>query len=480
VGKESQADSLFRKFLKSGVGLLVAQLISFASIPFITRIYPPEEFTIWLVSITTVCIIGSVASLRYELAIVIPKEDENASAIFWFCGVICAVTVIIFSLALLLPSVKFLITGTQDLKIIHILIPYMIFIFGINMAVQNWNIRNELYLTISFSEATKIIFTVLGQIYFGTTFEATGEWLIIGSGVGFTVGLLAQCSGLTRSRPRPFMSVASRIPALVREHSRFLFYSMPYTFTFLLAGRGLIYLMNHYVGGSLAGAYGLAERILSAPGNLLSAAIRPVLFREAAAKGIESLEGKVKLIMIAILALSAPCVIALIVHAEPIMTLLLGENWNDVPEIACIIVWVAFTFLFCNWMDRLYDVMKLQRMSLIMQLVSSVITIGALWASLAGGLRFTHALIIQTTLIVSYNVLYIIIIYKKAKWSLAPLVNVSIWFICISLFSYVSLKSLDQYLTPLAGTAIFFIGYMLVLFIVFYYHDAFRSQIKEF
>ena len=59
-------------------GTTIAQTIPVAISPILTRIYTPEDFGIFAIYLAITAILGNIVSGRYELAIMIPKKDEDA------------------------------------------------------------------------------------------------------------------------------------------------------------------------------------------------------------------------------------------------------------------------------------------------------------------------------------------------------------------------------------------------------------------
>ena len=71
-----------RNVLTLMTGTTIAQAIPVAISPLLTRIYAPEDFGVYALFISLATIFGSVANARYELAIMLPKKDEDAINIF--------------------------------------------------------------------------------------------------------------------------------------------------------------------------------------------------------------------------------------------------------------------------------------------------------------------------------------------------------------------------------------------------------------
>jgi len=71
-----------RNVLTLMTGTTIAQAIPIAISPILTRIYTPEDFGILALFMAVSSIFGSIANGRYELAIMLPKKDEDAINIF--------------------------------------------------------------------------------------------------------------------------------------------------------------------------------------------------------------------------------------------------------------------------------------------------------------------------------------------------------------------------------------------------------------
>jgi len=60
------------------LGNLIAQIILVVSAPILTRLYAPEEYGVLGTYSALVMVLSVIATLRYELAILLPQQDEEA------------------------------------------------------------------------------------------------------------------------------------------------------------------------------------------------------------------------------------------------------------------------------------------------------------------------------------------------------------------------------------------------------------------
>ena len=71
-----------RNVLTLMTGTTIAQAIPIAISPILTRLYTPEDFGVVGLFGAISGIFGAIATGKYELAIMLPKKDEDAINIF--------------------------------------------------------------------------------------------------------------------------------------------------------------------------------------------------------------------------------------------------------------------------------------------------------------------------------------------------------------------------------------------------------------
>ena len=79
-------------------GTAIAQGINILSTPILSRMYSPEDFGIAAVFVSLIFLLSVVASLRYELAIPLPKTERHADALV----ILSFIVQIIFAFILLI------------------------------------------------------------------------------------------------------------------------------------------------------------------------------------------------------------------------------------------------------------------------------------------------------------------------------------------------------------------------------------------
>ena len=117
--------------LKLIVGTALGQIITVLVSPVLTRIYTPDDFGLFAIYISIVSILGVVISLRFETAIMLPEDDDEA------VDLVILSTGIAFGLSLLLLLVFMLfnqkiieLIGHPEFEFYLYFIPLSTFFFG--------------------------------------------------------------------------------------------------------------------------------------------------------------------------------------------------------------------------------------------------------------------------------------------------------------------------------------------------------------
>ena len=90
-------------------GSILSQAIPIAITPILTRIYTPEDFGLYAVYIAIITILGTMVSGRYELAIMLPKKDEDAINIFAL-GILITLLMTVFTTILVITFNDYIIS----------------------------------------------------------------------------------------------------------------------------------------------------------------------------------------------------------------------------------------------------------------------------------------------------------------------------------------------------------------------------------
>ena len=69
-------------------GSTLSYVIPILVSPILTRIYTPDDFGLYAIFLAIISIIGSIVGGRYELAIMLPGNDDDSASIVIICMII--------------------------------------------------------------------------------------------------------------------------------------------------------------------------------------------------------------------------------------------------------------------------------------------------------------------------------------------------------------------------------------------------------
>lgn len=327
----------------------VGQLIVLLATPLLTRLYSPSEFGNFAVfyAVTSTVLVGS--SLRYELAIPLPKAQTKASQIMALALVLNGL-IAMLTFVLIVPfKERFAnLIGAPDLEHYLWLAPVLVFAAGTYKVFSYWSIRAENYGLIG---KTKIIQGFAGaasQLVAG--FASFG---VLGLIVGYLVG---QCAGVTILvreagrdwRPRIRQAFGRESLALAKRYHRFPLYDVPASVVDSLSTQLPAIMFATIFSPAVAGFYMLSQRVLSVPMGLVGQAVGQVLLggaRTASADG--QLGDQVPKVIGGLASVIVLPSIVVFFFGENLFVFIFGADWHNAGAYASwMILGIAVQFLY--------------------------------------------------------------------------------------------------------------------------------------
>ena len=348
-----QLFSVFKKeFVKNVLTLItgsaLSQIILYIAIPVLTRLFSEELFGIYMLFSSITILLKPLLSLKYELAIILPKREKDAINLFVF-------TLLIL---LALSGLLYLIIFFFDDEILHFFnverlavfiywIPLSVFFVGIISAFDYWNNRNNAFKNISKGLITKSATTSTSQIATGfSSFSSLG--LIPGMIFGQFCQLLMLIGVSLKSISQNTKYVSlKRMIFLAKKYKDIPVFNTLINFTNTLSNELPILLISRYFGLANVGVYGLAIKVGRAPVGIIQQSVSQVFYNKASKTYNlkEDLNQIVKktyqsLLKIGFLVFTPLFIISFY------LDFIFGENWIDVGlYVRILIPWLFVAFL---------------------------------------------------------------------------------------------------------------------------------------
>lgn len=164
--------------LMTGTGL--AQAIPIAISPILTRLYSPEDFGIFGLYMAIVAIASVLVTGRYELAILLPRNDRDALHIVALAiGLSAAVSALLLVVVLVFNGPITQLLGASDIAPWLYWVPASTVLMGIYTSLNYWSNRKGQYRRLAVSRVVQTSGTSATQL--GAAFLRSGPaGLVVG------------------------------------------------------------------------------------------------------------------------------------------------------------------------------------------------------------------------------------------------------------------------------------------------------------
>ena len=362
-------------------GTTIAQAIPIAISPILTRIYTPEDFGILALFVAITSIFGSIANGRYELAIMLPKKDENAINIFALGLIITfSMSFILLVLVVLFNEQITELLKNDEISVWLYFVPISVFFTGLYNILNYFNNRKKYYKDIANATIIKSIATAVIQLSIG---------LIKGGVSGLISGqLVSQIFANMRLfknfiKDKVLVSNISKVKMilLAKRYKDFPKFSMPGILVNVSMTNITNILISSLYDITTLGYYSVVQRVINLPSSLIGGAIGNVYFQESSLEkqqtgiAIKSFMGVLKkLTIVGIL----PYFILFFV-VEDIFPFIFGDNWKIAGEYAKIVIPLSLIRFIVSPISIAMTVFEKQKIGMYWQVSMFIISMSILF-----------------------------------------------------------------------------------------------------
>ncbi len=364
-------------------GTVAAQVLGILAMPVITRMFPPESFGLYALFIAFGNMLGAVSCLRYEQAILLPKEDGEAVAVLCLSLVVAAASALVLFGLLAVTKDPFLrILGVANLAPVAWLVPVVVFSAGIGLAVQSWQARHNRFGTVARANVVTPIVGAVTKIGGGAAGFTSGTNLIFLHMAAVAVRPFVLSWRLVKDDFR-FITAhvsGSGMLAAARRYARFPLYSTAAYFLGLLSTHLPRFVLNAVFDAATVGLYAIAIQVLYLPSRVVGNAIGLVFYQRSAAVAARNGEvgPLVEQVLKMLVALSLMPFMLLMTTGPELFQVVFGARWVTAGRYAMLLApWLFLVFCTAP-LQNLLSVKDLQHMETVFNLVAIVTRAGAL------------------------------------------------------------------------------------------------------
>ncbi len=369
---KKKKNTLVGDVAKVASGTAVAQILTVLLSPVIARLFSPDAFGILGLFLSVVGVISANSTFRYHMAIILPEDDKDASAIgglsflsTFIVSILAGVFIFVFKGHL---EKWFEVSVDTTLLII---IPVAIMLDASNMIFRQWHIRKKSYGTAATSDATKSIGISAAQLGFGFSGLVGGIFLVFSSLSGIVVAFITYLKGLPEKRVffSSQMFSLKRIKTQAKEHKKFLQFSTLGGVVNKLAWELPIFMLTGLFNTSIAGYYVMGHRLLRLPVSMIGTAIGEVYFeRGAKAHKQGTLHEITELVQKRLVQVGFFPFFVLSFIGTDLFIVFFGENWATAGLYSQVLALWTFVWFMASPNSNVYSITNNQDKMLNMQI----------------------------------------------------------------------------------------------------------------
>lgn len=352
-------------------GTAIAQTIPILISPFLTRLFSPDEFGNFASFIALSSFFTVVMSGKYELAIFLPKRDEEAINILSLSFLLSMVLTVISCFLLFFFSKDFADLFSVN-KIVSIvwMVPLFSFLSTLFLLFNEWCIRKNKFIVLSKNKISNS--SVVSSLSFLFGINKVSFGLIFGQLVGQFVAVILSTYRVLKDDRLLFKYISLRkMKYFSVRYINFAKFNIPGQLINTLAGQLPVFFMSSFFGIENVGFYALTDRVLAVPLSFLGNTFRDVFKQKAAIDYLEQgncLNIYIKTTLV-LVGLSIIPFLVLFFFAPELFSYIFGQEWHvsgEFAKVLCLMYLLSFISMPTSW---IFVIAEKQKLDLLWQIL---------------------------------------------------------------------------------------------------------------
>lgn len=386
IAKRIKPGSFLANFTILFAGNASAQIITFFSSAAITRIFTPNDFGIMTFVLSTTAVCSALSCLRYETAVILPKQDRDAQDILSLCCLTAGLTTIFFAGAVAVCKSHIArLFGVPEMENWLWFVPPGAFLFGLREALSYWYSRQKKFAILARSRVYIALGTAAAKIFAGIAFTPTALYLILGNLLGIicgTVPLFGKKLDTIRNDIVHGFSL-KKIATVAKQYKKFPLFLAWSDLANELSENLPVFFISYYYSPDILGFYALTRMVLYKPIGLIAQSMTKVVLQklaEAHAHGRRIDGAFTRLTKNLTLAGLVPVAI-LLIGGPWIFSLCFGSQWHTAGQYAQILTPILLSRFFIYPANQVIIIYQKLRFKFIYHLCISAAQALSFWGS---------------------------------------------------------------------------------------------------
>ncbi len=358
-----------RNIITMFTGTVISQAIPIAISPILTRIYSPEQFGLFALYTSIIALLLLMSTGSYEMAIMLPKKDEDAKYMIYAC-LFVALFISIFFLTFFYFFAKDIVVylGNEDILLWLYISPFLIIFLALLQSLNIWNSRKKRYKILANNKILNTSSIGVSQITLGSI-VVSNFGLIMGHILGQIVSIITLLKTSLKNDRLIQNFKYKKMFLLMLHYKKFPLFTLPNSIVDGVRLAGINILISKYFSTAILGQFSLAWRMVQAPASMITAAISPVLYQKTSTTPKKDLSKLVQQFLLKASLVSLPIFIIIYFFASDIFVFVFGEQWFEAGLIASSLTpWLFLNFL-TSPISSIYIIIDKQQVMFIFSVV---------------------------------------------------------------------------------------------------------------
>jgi O-antigen/teichoic acid export membrane protein len=396
-------------------GFSLAQAIPLIATIFLTRIFTKEQFGLFFIYSTLCLILSSFITLKLELAILLPKKEDEGRTLF-IASLLTSFTlsILVFIIILLFYNPISILLGDKNIRELLYILPLSLFFLGIVQASSYWLNRTNKFKNISILNISKSFTSSTIQIILGL-FSFLKYGLIIGLISGQLVSALYGLYYSFKGKIKIAKKISfDKIFKLIQKHKNVPLFNTSIALSNTISNQLPILLIASYYSLEMTALYGLAHRIIATPMGLISQSVSQVFYNEAS-KRYNNNQSVRSLIISTYKKLAKIAVVpsVLIIAAAPFLFgILFGQEWKLAGTFTQLLIPWLFLMFLNSPITSVFTILNKQSKLFIYDISLLVSRFIALYVGYKFGGNIIYSIVLFSFVGVVFNIFLLLYILK--------------------------------------------------------------------
>lgn len=350
-------------------GTVIAHGFTMAIMPVISRLYSPSDFGVASLFVAIMSILAPFSSLRYFLAIALPKSQKHAESLVILSFIIQIIYfAFVFCVFIFIGEIILNCLDMHPLVDYKLLIPFGVLGASAYETLVQCAIRAKLFSLIGRTKISQSISGGLVKIGIGA-FAPSPLGLIIGTIIGQAGGITSIMLALGKIR----FFKSKRLYQLKRvaiKYRNFPFYEVPLTVLNNAGIQIISILMFSFYGAADAGLFSMANQLLAIPSAIVGSAIGQVFLQRAS---VARYNGNLdRLTWETYKALIISCIVPMLffaIFSPMIFKFIFGARWTEAGIYARYLVPVSLVSFAYSPISHIYNILNKQKLAFLLEII---------------------------------------------------------------------------------------------------------------